>query len=137
MSLVGTCWHYYFYKNTTRDMANSYDAVIMTILSEVGENGISVQKLSMHVYNQCCSLFDKPDVKEVHRYVQQFLTRNSKKKYSLVENMSRRGYYRLNHYGRNEIRQMMLSFDKDERCMGKDEPRTPNLDVDLSLSLFD
>lgn len=56
----------------------TYDKQILRIMSEAGSGGISVQVLAKHVYNMNCGLFSSPDIGEIHRYVQQYLSRNSK-----------------------------------------------------------
>lgn len=109
-----------------------YDKQILKILSEVGEGGIGVQILAKHVYNMNCTLFSTPDIGEIHRYVQQYLLRNSKSPQSLVESTGRRGYYRLNTAN---ARQLMLQFSegKEEEKAEEEQPRQQ----DLSLNLFD
>ena len=57
----------------------TYDRQILRILSDVGEQGISVQLLAKHVYNQNVSLFYTPDIEEIRSYVQQYLLKNSNK----------------------------------------------------------
>lgn len=113
-------------------MLNAYDNHILTILSEAGENGISVQKLAMHVYNLSCTLFNQPDKQEVHRYVQQYLLRNSKSPSSLIESYPRRGYYRLNTAHSSDARQLMLQFSEQ----GEENKDSSTPTHDLSLSLF-
>ena len=43
----------------------TYDRQILRILSDVGEQGISVQLLAKHVYNQNVSLFYTPDMDDI------------------------------------------------------------------------
>ena len=47
----------------------TYDRQILRILSDVGEQGISVQLLAKHVYNQNLSLFFTPNMEEIRSYV--------------------------------------------------------------------
>lgn len=112
----------------------TYDKHILQVLSEVGEQGISVQMLAKHVYNLSCTLFAVPDLAEVHRYVQQYLLKNSKSGLSLIERTGRRGYYRLNTVNNADARQLFLEFrHKPEETEPKDDKPQP----DFSLSLFD
>lgn len=109
-----------------------YDKQILKILSEVGEKGISVQNLSRHVYNFNCDFFNIADMDAIHRYVQQFLLKNSKSPHSIIERTERRGYYRLNISESKDAYQLMLSF-QDE----KEPPKEVKIEKDYSLSLFD
>lgn len=109
-----------------------YDEQILKILSDVGYLGISVQILTKHVYNMNCNLFSTSDINEIHRYVQQYLLRNSKSQQSLIECTGRRGYYRLNTEHSSIARQLMLNF-KEEQAELK-EPDKPQ--EDFSLDLF-
>ena len=90
-----------------------YDRQILKILSDVGEQGISVQLLAKHVYNQNVSLFFTPDIDEIRSYVQQYLLKNSKSPSSLIESMGRRGYYRLNTQNNPDARQLMIEFREE------------------------
>ena len=109
----------------------TYERQILRILSDVGEQGISVQLLAKHVYNQNVSLFYTPDMDEIRSYVQQYLLKNSKSASSLVESMERRGYYRLNTQNNDNARQLMLSFSEVPEEKEEEKP-----EVDLSLDLF-
>ena len=114
----------------------TYDKQILQVLSDVGDQGIGVQQLAMHVYNLNCTLFFLPNLQEIHGYVQQYLLRNSKSAQSLIERTDRRGYYRLNTQNNADARQLMLEFHEHQA----DETEEQNDDkpkIDLSLSLFD
>lgn len=111
-----------------------YDKQILHILSEVGDSGISVQNLARHVYNMNCSLFALVDKDEIHKYVQQFLLKNSKSVQSIIESTGRRGYYRLNTSNSTDAYQLMLSF-REEKQEDVKELKTEK--DDFSLSLFD
>lgn len=110
----------------------TYDRQILRILSDVGDNGISVQLLAKHVYNQNSTLFFSPDLSEIHAYVQQYLLKNSKSPSSLIESMERRGYYRLNT-NNADARQLMLDF-REQSSIEEEKEETPQ--QDLSLDLF-
>ena len=111
-----------------------YERHILKVLSEVGERGISVQLLAKHVYNLNCTLFHQPDLQDIRQQVQQYLLRNSKSPYSLIESTGRRGYYRLNTNNSPDARQLMLEFQDDapEEELSEAKPQQ-----DLSLTLFD
>lgn len=109
-----------------------YDKQILKILSEVGEKGISVQNLAMHVYNNNCDLFNVADKDVIHRYVQNYLLKNSKLPQSIIESTGRRGYYRLNISESKDAYQLMLSF-QDEA----EEPKEVKVEKEYSLNLFD
>ena len=109
----------------------TYDRQILTILSDVGEDGISVQALAKHVYNMNCSLFSTPDIADIHRYVQQYLLRNSKSEQSLIESTGRRGFYRLNTGNSPDARQLMLQFHEPKEEPKEEETPLPDLSLDL------
>ena len=110
----------------------TYDQQILKVLTEAGEYDVSVQAVAKHVYNMNCTFFTQPDYEEIRSYVQQFLLRNSKSNFSIIENTGRRGYYRLNTTGSADARQMMLQFR--EETVEENEEEKPQ--QDLSLDLF-
>ena len=116
-------------------MRMTYEPHILHILSQVGERGISVSALAKHVYNQCCTLFEQPDLVDVHRQVQQYLLKNSKSSQSLIENTGRRGFYRLNTNGSAVARQLMIDFSVEQKVIEPTENESSC--EDLSLNLFD
>ena len=109
----------------------SYDQQILSILTEAGEHGISVQTIAKHVYNMNCTFFFQPDYEEIRSYVQQYLLRNSKSSQSLIESTGRRGYYRLNTAGSADALQMLLQFREEHEEKEEEKPQQ-----DLSLDLF-
>ena len=114
-----------------------YDKIILRVLNEAGDDGLSVRKISKHVYNACNSLFETVSYEDVHQYVLSYLKRNSKKSDSMIERSGIRGVYHLN-YNSNETRQLMLEFQEE---MAKDEDEDEDEDKqtqqsDQSLSLF-
>lgn len=110
----------------------TYEQQILKILTEAGEKGISVQAISKHVYNINRTFFFQPNYEEIKTYVQQYLLKNSKSSFSLIESTGRRGFYRLNTTGSADAMQMYLQF-RDEHA-DKEEPVLPP--KDLSLDLF-
>ncbi len=110
----------------------TYDQQILQILSAVGERGISVASLAMHVYNLNSTFFSQPDLQEVRQYVQQYLLRNSKSQQSLIEHTQRRGYYRLNTSHSDDARQLMFRFrDHVEPTDVQEEHPAKDLSLDL------
>ena len=108
----------------------NYDKEIWRVLTEAGMNGLSVQKISRHVFNASNNFFETVTFEEVHTYVQQYLLKNSKNPDSIIESTGVRGIYRMNPASQ-ESQQLMLLFRDEE----PEEPATPH--EDKSLSLFD
>lgn len=119
-----------FSYNRRNGIVGEYDKAIVKVLLEAGHAGISVQKISRHVYNSCNSLFNPVSFEDVHQYVSQYLLRNSKLPTSTISRTDTRGIYRLN-MDNQESRQLYLQFTEKE-----DAAETETPDVDLSLSLF-
>ena len=113
----------------------TYDQQILSILTSVGDKGISVMQVSKHVYNMNLSFFYTPDFNEIRAYVQQYLLKNSKLPQSLIESTGRRGYYRLNTKNNADARQLMLAFREHEQAETAEKEEKPS--CDLSLNLFD
>jgi len=109
-----------------------YEQEIRNILAAVGDEGITVQKLAMHVYNERNGLFEQADLDDIRRHVQRFLLKNSQSAASLVERMDERGRYRLNPHSA-ETMQLMLDFSEPA---DDDKPQTEATPIDLSLDLF-
>jgi hypothetical protein len=107
----------------------NYEKQILEVLTEVGQDGLSVQKISRHVFNVCNSFFNPISHDDVYRYVSQYLIRNSKGRNSMLETV-RRGVYRLN-MNSLESQQLMLEFRDDEPMKEENKPS-----IDHSLSLF-
>lgn len=55
-----------------------YERIIIEILMEAGADGLSLRKISRHVYNAVNGLFDEADLEEVHKLVRAFLQRHSR-----------------------------------------------------------
>jgi len=113
----------------------TYDRQILEILSIVGEQGISVNSIALHVCNQNRTLFFQPDLQEVKAYVQRYLYNNSKSPYSLIERSDKRGYYRLNTDNSEDARQLKLQFQ--EEMMPKENDEETVVSKDQSLFLFE
>jgi len=114
----------------TSSFVLEYDKHILRILAEAGGSGLSVQKITRHVFNVSNTFFNVVVFEDVHKYVQSYLLRNSKSPDSIIERMEARGMYRLNLKS-GTTQQMMLQFvDKQEK-----EP-SDKIPEDQSLSLF-
>ncbi len=111
----------------------TYDKQILQVLTVAGEQGISVQAITKHIYNMNCTFFHTPDYEEIRTYVQQYLLKNSKSRESLIERTSRRGFYRLNTSGSSDAQQLVLQFREEQQ--EPEEEKKPQ--QDLSLDLFD
>ena len=114
----------------------TYDEQIITILARAGERGMSVKKISMQLYNLNCTLFSSPDFKDIHKYVQLFLMRNSKTPQSLFCK-GEWGIYRLNPNSAQR-QQLVINFADESLTHEEDaEQEKRNDSPDLSLNLFD
>ena len=111
----------------------TYERQILRILTDVGDQGISVQLLSKHLYNLNVSLFAAQDIDEIKAYVQQYLLKNSKSPQSLIESTGKRGFYRLNTRNNADARQLVLEFRNTEQ---EEENEPTQQQPDLSLDLF-
>lgn len=110
----------------------NYEQDILRILFEAGKDGLPLRKIVRHVYNQHNGLFDALTYEVVYRDVFACVKKNSKSKYSLLENTERRGFYRMNMNSAGS-RQLLLAFSDD----GDDnQAESKSMDDDMSLSLF-
>ena len=50
-----------------------YDRLIIEILIEAGSDGLTVRKVSRHVFNAVNGLFDEADIEAVHKLVERAL----------------------------------------------------------------
>lgn len=99
-------------------------------------DGLSVHKISLHVYNALNSLFNPLNYDDLYHDVQQYLQRNSKNEASIIERAEKRGYYRIN--SNPEIKgQLQLEFAPyiDENTITteenpKDDPRILTIDFE-------
>lgn len=107
-----------------------YEREILRVLIEAGSEGLSVQKISRHVFNASNSFFNPVAFDTIHAYVSNYLTLQSKKPTSLIEKTARRGVYRLNMQ-LPETQQLRLQF------LDQEEEETRPANEDLSLPLFD
>lgn len=108
----------------------NYGVEILRVLAEAGDKGLSLKKITMHVYNRVNGLFCSVDIGDVHRYVVNYVTRVARQNGSVIERTGERGVYRMNR-SCDDANQLRLVFRDDERKQPE-----PN-DEDDSLSLFD
>lgn len=55
-----------------------YDDLIIRVLIEAGNDGLSVRKITRHVYNAVNGFFEVADLSTVHQVVRAFLQRHSR-----------------------------------------------------------
>lgn len=106
----------------------NYERLILQILAEAGQDGLSVKKIARHVYNATNGFFSEEAYDDVHLRVRQYLQRQTARKNGFVRRLSH-GVYQLD-LKTKEARQLMLQFKK------KDEPARQQPTEDKSLSLF-
>ena len=109
----------------------NYDSIIFNILKEAGSRGLSVKKITMHVFNASNSLFQSSNFEEIHKYVYAYLKRNSQKKDAFVMKTDIRGRYRINEAS-PKTRQLMLDFKEQTLCAETEKSEQYN-----SPTLFD
>ncbi len=107
-----------------------YEREILAILTEAGNNGLSVGKIARHVFNANNSIFEPITFDEVREVVGRYLRLQACRKDGVVEKGEKRGVYRINMHS-NDTRQLLLRFFPFEDETEKGEPS-----VDQSLSLF-
>ena len=90
-------------------MKYRFDEDIIQILLEAGSEGLSVRKLSRHVFNLRHTMFDELTYDTVHAYVARFLLRSSKSKHSPIIHTAKRGVYRIDDKCRIDV-QLKLNF---------------------------
>lgn len=75
--------------------STNYDRLIVKVLLEAGDNGLTVRKITRHVYNAVNGLFEEADMEAVHREVRLFLRRYSQGDGAALVR-PKRGTYSLN-----------------------------------------
>lgn len=74
----------------------NFDNEIYRILTEAGEDGLDISKISRHVLNACNSLFCPLQYDDVHKQVSKFLQKASRCTDMPIERIHTKGRYRLN-----------------------------------------
>lgn len=108
----------------------NYDREINYILAEAGIKGLSLKKITKHVFNNRNSLFETVSFEDVYRYVSAYLKRNSKNADSIIEKAETRGVYRINMSAKSTGQ---LMFDFKERDETDEKTKE---EEDKSLFLF-
>ena len=109
-----------------------YEKEIFRVLCEVGVEGLSVYKISVHVHNSCNSLFAPIDFENVHAKVQAWLLRALRDPNLPVCRCERRGYYRLN-MNSSKVRQLFLDFESEPQI---ERPNTTDNDTQQLSLIF-
>lgn len=107
----------------------NYEQLILQILAEAGQDGLSVKKIARHVYNATNGFFSEEAYEDVRVRVRQYLQRQSTRKDGFIRRLSH-GVYQLD-FQTKEASQLMLQFKED-----RNEPVHPQPAEDQSLSLF-
>ena len=94
--------------------------IILEVLKEAGDNGLSVSKITHHVYNELNSLFHDLDWNDVKNYVSTFLLKQSHNSNSLIEKTGKRGYYALKIKDTDDS-QLLFRFSNHEEPKDKEE----------------
>ena len=103
-----------------------YEKDILLLLIEAGEKGLSVGKISRHIFNTHNSL----DVEEVHQEVQQCLVKMSRRTDSMLGKV-KKGVYCINTENQ-QVKQLRLKFLNEQN-----ETKEVSPQADLSLNLFE
>lgn len=85
------------------------ERIIIKVLLEAGDAGLSMSKISRHVLNAVNTLFEQQDYDAVHSEVKKYIMKNTGTSYSLFERTERRGTYRLNKKS-SELAQLEIEF---------------------------
>ena len=108
----------------------NYDRDILRVLAEAGHAGLSLRKITTHVYNRVNGLFVTVGMNDVRREVVNFMLRNTGRQDSPVEHTGERGVYRINKAS-GDTNQLMFDFkDHDD---APEEDASPVKDTSLSL----
>lgn len=89
-----------------------YEHIICHILAEAGNEGLSVRKVALHVFNESNTLFGDTTYDDIYTIVSRYLNRSVRYNDSYIKRASRKGYYCLKD--NVEIRQQFLNFSDNE-----------------------
>lgn len=107
-----------------------YEKDILLLLIEAGEKGLSVTKITRHIFNTYNSFFLSLNIEDTHQEVQQCLLKMSKRPNSMLGRV-RKGVYCIN-INNQEVRHLQLKFSHE--CDIKKDEKTQ---TDFSLNLFE
>lgn len=113
----------------------TYEQEILRILTQAGDKGLKTEKIAMHVFNACNSIFMPLDFQDVRMYVAQYLQKNAKAADSVIERGVGQGVYRLNLKS-EQGQQISLQFAPHDEDRESTEEEKANMLPDTSLSLF-
>ena len=106
-----------------------YERLILKILFEAGKDGLSVQKITNHVFNEVNTMFSAMEYSEIHVFVQKYLQRLGKNPQSPIEKTSR-GIYRLK-LNNTQSQQLFFDFSASSTDLSVEKETE-----DKSLNLF-
>lgn len=106
----------------------SYEKDILIVLKEAGDAGLTVQKITRHIFNEHNTFFETTPKEIIRTSVQRYLMNHSKRSDDTVERIGH-GMYRLNKNSAM-TKELLLEFSDDD---DDDEPKPIK---DQSLSLF-
>lgn len=89
----------------------NYEKEILNVLREAGAYGLSIKKITKHVYNSCQRLFEPVEYQEIHNIVVKYLKKNTKAPYAKIQHTDIRGIYRLCELPQKE-QQQHFDFEK-------------------------
>lgn len=105
----------------------SYSQEILRVLFEAGEEGITVQKIALHVYNASNTLFNPVEYSDIHKRVVSWLRANSHGSQAMVVRLEQRGRYAINSSS-EAMWQLSMQFSEfnqetpiDVECTGTDK----------------
>lgn len=108
------------------------DKEIIRTLVRAGEKGLKSEKIALHVYNACNSMFTPLNYRDVHMYVIQYLVNGVRKRNPIIERCSGYGVYRLNFKAKN-VKKIVLKFSERQHMLESEEEEHIE---DLSLPLL-
>lgn len=102
---------------------------------EAGDEGLSLKKIAMHVYNSNNNLFEKPDFNKIYSSIAQYLSKQSKMSDGMVKRIGTKGVYAINKRWSGYLH-MMIDFNIADTINLPIDDRVSTI-KDQSLSLFD
>lgn len=106
----------------------SYEKDIIIVLREAGDSGLTVRKISRHIFNARNSLFQTASEKDIAKSVQRYLAYHNHSD-DTIEKVGH-GRYRLNLKSK-KTKNLLASLTDN-----KELDNTPKQPKDQSLSLF-
>lgn len=91
----------------------TYEKDIILVLHEAGEAGLSIGKISRHVFNVHNSFFGSTPKEDIHKSVKRYLTYHSKRRQDTIEKVSW-GVYRLNTKSKKLQRLLKTYIDVED-----------------------